>query len=117
MLAGVSDAAVLNSAQLIASPTKDTFAMGWGTKIVKPDSSVRPFSILIVRMPTSGLIHTYVLEQADKPPVAIIGNSKSLEMCVENSMFVAGGVGRVGVVLAKDAVNSSGVQFLTEDRC
>jgi type II secretory pathway pseudopilin PulG len=117
MLAGVSDAAVLNSAQLIASPTKDTFAMGWGTKIVKPDSSVRPFSILIVRMPTSGLIHTYVLEQADKPPVAIIGNLKGLEMCVENSMFVAGGVGRVGVVLAKDAINSSGVQFLTEDRC
>jgi type II secretory pathway pseudopilin PulG len=116
-LVGATDAAILNSAQLITSPTVDTFAMGWGTKLVKPDSSVRTFSILIVRMPTSGLIHTYVLEQANQPPVAIIGNSEDLSMCVDNSMFVTGGVGRVGVILTKDAINSSGVQFLTEDKC
>lgn len=121
-LTGSNDAAILNSAQLTASPNEDTYAMAWGTKLVKPrpDDSVRAFSILIVRMPTSGLIHTYALEQADQVPAAIVGNyvaSGSFAMCVDNSMFIAGGVGRVGVLLAKDATNSGGVQFLSEDKC
>lgn len=121
-LTGANDTAILNSAQLIASPTEDTYTLAWGTKLVKPrpDDSIRAFSILIVRMPTSGLIHTYALEQADQVPAVIVGNyvsTGSLAMCVDNSMFIAGGVGRVGVLLTKDATNSGGVEFLAEDKC
>lgn len=121
-LTGTTDVEILNSAQLIASPTEETYAMGWGTKVVKPrpDDTVRALSLLIVRMPTSGVIHTYALEQENQAPAAIVGNfsaSGDVTMCVDNSMFVTGAVGRVGVTVLKDAINSGGVQFLTEDKC
>lgn len=121
-LSGVDDATILSSAQLIANPTQESYEMGWGTRVVKPqpNDDIRAFSILIVRMPTSGLIHTYALEQADKTPAEIAGNdipSGGLAMCVDNSMFVTGGVGRVGVLITQDATNSAGVEFLTEDKC
>ena len=121
-LTGGNDAAILNSALLISSPVVETYKMAWGTRVVrpKPNDTVLPFSILIVRMPTTGLVHTYGIQQLDKTPAAIVGSqlpSAGLAMCVDNSMFTAGGVGRVGALLSQDAVNSSGVKFLTEDKC
>ncbi len=121
-LSSTDDVTLLGAANLTTSPTEESYAMAWGTRVVKPrpDDSVRAFSILIVRMPTSGLIHTYALDSAGQDPADIVGNyiaDEGMEMCVDNSMFVTGGVGRVGVLLSKDAINSSGVQFLTEDKC
>jgi type II secretory pathway pseudopilin PulG len=121
-LAGDNDVQVLNDAKLTASPHLEPFTPGWSTRIVdpKPDDAISVFSILIVRMPTNGLVHTYAVNQTNAKPAAIVGNqipTTGLHMCVDNSMFTATGVGRVGVTLARDAVNSSGVQFASEDQC
>lgn len=123
LITGTDDESVLDAALLTANPTKETYTLGWGTRVVKPrpdDTTVQGFSILIVRVPTSGLIRTYAMNQTNRTPAEVVGNAiptTGLAMCVDNSMFVSGRVGRVGVLLAKDAVNSSGVQFLTEDKC
>ena len=121
-LSGSDDVQLLKDAKLIVSPTQDSYTIGWGTRIVKPrpDDSVSAFSILIVRMPTTGLVHTYALEQANRPPATIVGNQiadNGLHLCVDNSMFVTNGVGRVGAILAKNAANSSGVLFASETDC
>lgn len=117
-----TDVAVLQAANLIASPTVDTYKLGWGTRVVnpRPDDSVAAFSILIVRMPTNGLIHTYALSSQGKPAVDIIGNaipSPGLTLCVDNGDFSATGAGRIGAILTPDATNSSGVLFAEESQC
>jgi type II secretory pathway pseudopilin PulG len=117
-----SDVAVLQAADLATSPEIDTFKMGWGTRVVnpRPSDTVTNFSMLIVRMPTNGLIHTYILSQQDKDPAAVVGSvaaSPGLTLCVDNAGFSASGAGRVGVRVAPDAINSSGVLFAEESQC
>lgn len=121
-LSGVDDVQLLQNANLIASPAREEYTIGWTTTLVnqRPDESLSKFSILIVRVPTNGLVHTYMLPDTGKTPAAIVGNqipTGGLHICVDNSMFVTGGIGRTGVILARDAANSGGVQFASETDC
>ncbi len=121
-LAGNDDIQVLKDANLIASPHQEEFVTGWSTRIVnpRPDDAVSEFSILIVRMPTSGLVHTFAMNKTNIAPAGVVGNQipdGGLRLCVDNSMFIANSAGRVGITLAKDAVNSSGVLFASESEC
>ncbi len=120
---GDSDEKVLQDANLIASPTKDEYTLPWSTRLVEPaPNSATPnvFSMLIVRMPTTGLLHTYAVSAVNQSPAAIIGGSipsDGLPLCVDPSGLLTGGVGRVGVIVAPDAANSAGVKFLSEGTC
>lgn len=123
-VAGLSgdDVTVLQAANLAASPQVDTYKMGWGTKLVnpRPTDAVSDFSILIVRMPTNGLIHTYMLTDQNKTAPELVGNviaDPGLTLCVDNGGFSASGAGRVGVRISPDAINSSGVLFAEESQC
>lgn len=121
-LSGDDDVQVLNNAHLIASPTLEPYNIGWSATLVdpRPGDLLSVFSILIVRMPTTGLIHTYALAQANQTPAALVGaqiTQGGLHICVNNSQFVANSAGRVGIIIAPDAVNSSGVQLASEDQC
>lgn len=121
-LGGNDDNQVLAKAKLTASPHFDTFVPGWGVSIVdpRPRDVVSEFSILIVRMPTNSLVHTYAVNRTNVAPADIVGNQIAdggLHLCVNNSMFVANGVGRVGMIIAKDAINSGGVSFASESEC
>lgn len=121
-LSGTDDIQVLNSAKLIASPTAAPYNLGWSATLVdpRPDDSLSTFSILIVRMPTTGLIHTYALKQANQSPAALVGAQipkEGMTICVSNAQFIANGTGRSGIILQRDAVNSSGVVPATEEQC
>jgi type II secretory pathway pseudopilin PulG len=118
-LSGGDDAQVLRDAKLTVSPQVDNFVIGWSTQLVSGDGSLLPFSILIARTPTSGQIHTYAISKADQAPIDIIGHvsaSPGFLMCVSNPGLMPGAV-RTGVILAPDAVNSSGVLFAPESDC
>lgn len=120
--ASQTDAKILQDAKLIADESStQTYSIDWGTRIVGPKSvGAEPlgFSILIVRMPTSGLVHTFTLKQAGKMPSDIIANSVTAEdfvMCVDTAGLSPGG--NVGIVLQADATNSSGVVNAGEAVC
>lgn len=112
---GADDRASLAQAKLIGDTVTDTYQMSWGTRVVtsKAESSVvNNFSILIIRMPTSGQITTYVLKQAGKKPaeVAALGTTNAdLLMCVDQAGLTA--APSMGVLLKAAAANSGGVVF------
>ncbi len=113
-----TDKQVLASAGLIVDPTSQTYDLGWGTSLKTTLGAPSNFSILIVRMPTTGVLHTYVLSQSMKTPADIVMNgttNKEYVMCIESAGLVASG--RLGVTLQADAVNSSGVLFTPEGTC
>jgi type II secretory pathway pseudopilin PulG len=119
-LSGDDDAQVLRDAKLAVSPEVENFIIGWSTELVpQGGSSPSVFSILIVRTPTNGQIHTYVLSETDKDPADIVGNvaaAPGLRICVSNPGLMSGN-GRTGITLTPDAVNSSGVLFAKESEC
>ena len=95
--------------------------MGWSSRLVGAGSENNTplrFSIVIVRMPTSGLVHTYVLREADKKPSEVIASGTTNTdylMCVDTAGLT--GTKAIGVVLQANAVNSGGVNFVPEGTC
>ncbi|MFZ1258038.1 MAG: hypothetical protein WAQ25_01050 [Candidatus Saccharimonas sp.] len=119
-LSGDDDVAVLQAAKLIASPTRETFTIGWDTTLVqKKSSNINVFSMLIVRSPTNGTVHTYISTDAEAAPKDIIGKvvpSEGYVICVENAGLLRGST-KTGVTITAHAVNSSGVVFAPESEC
>ena len=112
-----TDNQVLVSAGLIPDPIPEVFDMGWGTGVADSAGAIDRFSVLIVRMPTTGVIHTYVQDDIGKTPreIASAGTTADLTMCVDAGGRVA--TQRLGVRVSTDAVNSSGVLFASEGAC
>ena len=116
-----TDTQILSDAGLVADPKKETYNMGWSSRLVGAGSENNTplrFSIVIVRMPTSGLVHTYVLREADKKPSEVIASgttSTDYLMCVDTAGLT--GTKAIGVVLQANAVNSGGVNFVPEGTC
>lgn len=117
------DLVALKSAGLISSPNVDEYEVAWGASI-KTDktsggsSAPMRYSILIVRTPTTGIIHTYVLTEAGKKPSQILesgSSEKDFVMCVDSAGLVASP--NVGVTLRADSINSSGVVYNSEVSC
>lgn len=119
-LVGQSDTAVLKAAKLFMSPDKDAYELAWGASVGKvgANSTVNDHSVLIVRMPTNGQIHTYYLDSTNKLPSEIL----DLGSTNADAIFCVAGAGLTltasqGVILRADASNSSGVVFAPEGVC
>ncbi len=108
-----TDAEVLASAGLIMSSQIEKRDLNWGAQLVDTRAgSGREFSILIVRMPTSGVVRTFVTTEADRTPAQIVSPAQAhvdtdFVMCVSPAGLVSSPT--VGVKLALESMNSSGV--------
>lgn len=116
------EAALLDSLGLTPSPSGmatdvDDYLMAWSTQIYT-DPSAKGTSntvrILIVRMPTSGVIRTY-FQTTITTNLSDIWNAGAspaqLTLCVEPDGLVASPP--TGTRILRDAVNANSVQFIT----
>lgn len=120
-----TDAKVLKDAGLILAPTSETYQLSWQTSLVtpKPNQPLQ-FSMLIVRMPTTGVIHTYVQSgSAPASPAAYFAAATpnpptaDFKLCLSPGGLLASVTEPVGVMVAKNASNSSGVTFVSQGAC
>ncbi len=121
-----TDAQVLRDAKLVAFPSSDTYTPGWSTTIAKAGTNgatPATFSILIVRMPTSGVVHTYVSNSGTAQPADFfLGASPSpttadTKLCLTPNGLLGMSTQPAGVMIAANAANGSGVSFVAQGGC
>lgn len=111
------EAAFLSSLQLVAVPDEaatdiDEYKMAWSTRIQTPDSSDTA-QLLIVRMPTSGIVRTY-FRTTIVPDLSGFWTGSmpdELSLCVEPDGLI--GTNPMGVRVLRDAVNANSVQLIS----
>lgn len=118
ILASDTDESILAKSGLKTDVQTTDYMMNWGTKIVNAkDGRGSQFSILIVRMPTSGQVRTFVTLAANRTPTEIVsaGVTKlkdDFTMCVATSGLVQ--IANMGVRIAQNATNSNAVTYVGE---
>lgn len=122
-LAGDTDEEILTDAQMVSGPAADEYIVEWGAKLVQPaPSNALPsnFSILIVRMPNSGVIRTFTSQSADLSPEEMISQAipvGGFKVCVDSNGLVSAASLPVGVNIARNTSNSAGITFVSEGDC
>lgn len=118
-----TDIQLLQNARLIADTRIDDYSAEWGTVFVQPGGNLTPstFAILIVRMPTNGLVHTYVTSNPSKSPDDIVRITPTpiseFKLCVDPVGLTGLASQPVGALISKDAANSSGISFVNQGDC
>lgn len=114
-----ADVKVLQDAKLTLDPNEEIYQPSWGTEVVSAgDHQPANFSILIVRMPTSGVIHTYVAPSGTVTPAELVrdyAQPSELKLCLNSKGLL--GVSPAGTAIAANAANSSGITFVGEGDC
>lgn len=119
---GDSDVKILHDARLTTSLTSQAYSTQWGTSLVKPapdNAQVSTFSMLIVRMPTTGVVHTFAsMNETDTlDELVLASNVVDLKLCLaSNGLLGVSGV-PVGVQVNADASNTSAVEFVSQGGC
>lgn len=113
-----SDVKVLHDAKLVLALQEDIYRPEWGTRLVKPGTSEsEEFSILIVRVPTTGVVHTYGAMSALVNPDALVGQLSEMKLCLDPVGLLGMSTKPAGVRIVSDAMNTSGVQFVAQGDC
>ena len=120
-IAKKSDVQILTSAQLRQGQQTETYEVEWGGTLLRPGTSPSvpaPFSILVVRTPVTGVVRTFTSD-SDQTPVTSLINQASAErrLCIDQTATYGFSIRPMGVSIAKDATNSSGVQVITSGDC
>ena len=120
---GDTDIVALEKAQLFTDPEQmpgSRYAFEWGAtmqaKLGTGDINV-PFSILIVRSPSSGTVRTFVGRSASDTPASLVtvGVENDLKVCLDPNSFYGGG--RTGAIIYAGAANASAVKQAKESEC
>lgn len=120
---GLTGQAILQQSQLVESSTEEPYDVRWGTRLIKSTSNSQPlaFSMLIVRLPTTGVVSTYVNPGTNISPDAIVNAGDNLtgdfKMCIDPDGLLGAVNDSAGVLVKWGAANSSGVQQLGQDGC
>ena len=122
-----SDIDILKDSDLIVGDAVDTYTLEWDTALVRPSTETAgptTFSLLIVRMPTSGVVHTYVTNAAGNSPVEVLNSTTSpaeptadLKTCIESGGLIKSTQQYTGVIIGANAANSGGVKFVMAGDC
>lgn len=115
-----TDTQVLQEAGLVALSDVDQYEAQWGTKLIAASTHTPlTFSMLIVRMPTSGAVRTYVDGVANRSPMEIVtsGAIADLKVCLDPAGLLGTGSVPSGVVIRKDTANSGGVELVGQGDC
>lgn len=112
----------INSFNVIYSPMSDvqSYNLEWGSSIKKTDGVTNSaFSILIVRLPASGVIRTFVKQDgaitdnlALRSLVNAVNASQQLTMCVKSDGSISSD--KSAVVVKVGAVSASGIEIQGE---
>ncbi len=114
----MSDNAILSASQLQVGNLLETYQPDWATTLLVPSTSnAATFSIMIVRTPVSGTIHTYSSSSSTVLPGAILSSQDDMTMCIDQKGFFSGITAPMGVRVVKDAVNTTGVRILPAGEC
>ena len=118
--------------QLLRNDIKISFISGdrgveykpvWQAIAQRPDRKVFTGSILIVRSPYSGIIHTYYRDQAVTPSSGVnltdwlngANNTSDTNLCIYSDELVSSRGERRNIRIAKDAHNASGVKLIASN--
>lgn len=119
-----SETEVLRDARLVSAPNPDTYNPSWDTTIVTSGvNDPMNFSILIVRSPTTGVIHTFVSNSGTTEPAnffvgaSATANAADLKLCLAPNGLLGFSNQPSGIMIAADAANSSGVSFVSQGSC
>lgn len=118
-----SDIKILRDAGLTLDPNKEIYQPPWGTRVVAPGNhQPASFSLLIIRMPTSGVVHTYVASSGSgsTTPAVVVGNysqPRELKLCLDPKGLLGVSSQAIGTRIAPDAANSGGVTFVSQGDC
>jgi len=122
LVRGDTDVKVLRDALLTTGLSPESYEPQWSTTIVQPapnNDQPSTFSILIVRMPTSGVIHTFVSqdEAASFNDLLNDANVVDFRLCLESTGLLGVSSIPVGVKVNADASNTSGIEFVSQGGC
>ncbi len=119
-----TEVALLDSLGLTRMPTgasrdDDTYRLAWSTRVyagigTKATLSTHTAQLLILRIPTSGVIRTYFRTSSSTAPLNQLWNAPptdQLLLCVEPDGLTMANAN--GVKVLKNAVNTNSVQFIT----
>lgn len=92
--------------------------LDWGVSLHKPGNKNIPyrFSALIIRMPFSNSIRTYVDQSNPTQTLPNLTRSSELKLCI-NSNGLAGDAPSNGVFIPRSASSISEVKFMEADKC
>lgn len=117
------DNTLLQDADLVAANDVDTYDVGWGTKLVKAANHAQALTltILIVRIPTTGIIHTYINPGHDMSPSDVAGASDNVvsdfRLCVDPVGLLNASADPAGLMIRKGATNTSSVELVPRGEC
>lgn len=117
------DTKVLHDAKLARGLASENYDAQWGTKLVKPtpdNAQPATFSILIVRMPTTGVIHTYASNQAGIDLVALVSIANStadFRICLDPVGLLGAASQPAGTLIKANAANTSGIDYVSQGDC
>lgn len=119
----IQDSTVLQDAGLVAATDIDTYDAGWGTKLVSATDHAQALAltILIVRVPTTGIVHTYINPGHDVSPSDVVGAADNIlsdyRLCVDPAGLLGASADPAGVMIRKGAVNTSSVESVPRGEC
>lgn len=103
----------------------DRYSPMWSTSVYTVSSSSPPqrhdegFSILIVRMPNSGVIRTLVSYDGNATPVGVVGEAQMREflVCIDSNGLVPDSRPKFGVRIGVNAANAGAVEAAKPGAC
>lgn len=116
-----NEAALLTSMNLGVAPDDDmgeyhdNYTMAWNTLLYADKNNKaasRSFSMLLVRLPTTSVIHTYIVAKSipTNKLSDIWTGTATTNLCVDSNQLIS--TGSNGVKVTSQASNSSGIQFI-----
>ena len=117
-----SDSEVFAESLLEEGDVLQEYSIEWGGRLMASRSANNAkFSLLIVRSPVYGVIHTYVDPRSSTTPVLSLlsreAPSEGTKFCVDPSGFFNLGIQPAGVVIDQNAMNASGVRQVAAGEC
>lgn len=116
---GSTNIQILTAAALQQGNQTSTYGVEWGSSLLKPGTTdAAKFSILVVRVPVSGVVETYT-SSSDTIQVSSLINApqNDVKLCLDQRGFLGIGVQPMGILIEKGASNSSNVQSIASGSC
>ncbi len=119
---GDSDVKVLHDASLALGLEPEQYATKWGTSLVQPspdNDKEATFSILLVRMPTSGAIRTYVSSSETISLSDLVDgtNAADFRLCLSPGGLLGFDNRPTGILMEAGASGPGQVDFISQGGC
>lgn len=115
-----ADWQILAASLPIQGNQTSTYTVEWGSSLLKSGTqNPATFSMMVVRVPVSGTIETYI-SPSNTTTVAELASASlqtDTKFCVDSQGFLGIGVQPMGILIQKAAANTTGVQPIASGGC